>query len=83
MSFLKFIPITVCGLLVTGLALAVKFGYLASTDILGMPVTFMAILVTGFAITFGMFLKNAYLILAMIGAIFLSWIYVYLLFILH
>ena len=83
MTYLKFIPITVCGLLVTCLALAVKFGYLASTDILGMPATFLAILITGFAITIGLFIKNWYLILAMIGAIFLSWGYIYLLYILR
>jgi hypothetical protein len=82
MSYLKFIPITVCGLLVTGLALAVKFGYLASTDIFGMPATFLAILISGFSVTVGMFIKNWRVILALLGAVFLSWAYVYLLFIL-
>jgi len=83
MSYLKFIPITVCGLLVTGLALAVKFGYLASTDIFGMPATFLAILITGFAVTIGLWVKNYYIVLALIGAIFLSWCYIYLLYILR
>lgn len=83
MAFYKLIPITIAGITVTCLALAVKFHLLASSNILGMPTTFLAILITGFAITIGLFLKNIYLVLALIGAIVLSWLYVYLLYILH
>jgi hypothetical protein len=81
-AFLKFIPITVCGLMVTCLALAVKFGLLSGDDVFAMPATYLAVLFTGFAITIGLWVKNVYLILALIGSIFLSWAYVYLLFIL-
>jgi len=83
MAFYKFIPITVCGITVTCLALAEKFWLIPHSSVFVMPATFLAILITGFAITIGLWIRNWYLILAMIGAIFLSWCYVYLLYILH